>query len=154
MIMEQEIKKCAFTGHRILDGDFDLNLLERVILRLIKGGVKQFYCGMAVGFDLKAAECVLKIKKSQDIKLIACIPCKGQSGKYSLNDKNRYFSILEKCDEKIVLSKNYYAGCMFARNRYMVDNCNVLVCYLRENSGGTYYTVNYAKKRGIKVIEI
>ena len=36
---------------------------------------------------------------------------------------------------------------------YLVDNSNVCVCYLTEDTGGTAYTVNYAIKSGLKVIK-
>lgn len=147
-------ENCAFTGHRILEKNFDYNLLDKVIYNLIKGGTKNFFCGMAMGFDLAAAESVLQYKKDFDINLIACIPCLGQENTYSQKNKERYLKILESCSRTIVLSEEYYDGCMFARDRYMVDNCNVLIAYQRRKSGGTFYTVNYAKSKGINIIEL
>lgn len=147
-------KNCAFTGHRILQKDFDYNLLDRVIYNLIQGGTENFFCGMAMGFDLAAAESVLQYKKDFNIRLIACIPCLGQEEKYSEKNRERYAAILEKCDEKVVFSDKYFDGCMFVRDRYMVDNCDVLVTYQRRKSGGTSYTVNYAKKKGVNIIEL
>lgn len=145
---------CAFTGHRQLGGDFDRQLLERVTESLIRRGVNTFLCGMARGFDLAAAEIVLKLKAAYKIKLVACIPYEGQADYFSSSDRERYFNILEYCDEKKVFAKSYNRYCMFARDRYMVENCSVLVCYLRKNSGGTYYTVNCAKSAGVKIIEV
>lgn len=145
---------CAFTGHRVLNSDFDVNLLDRVILNLIKSGVNNFYCGMAKGFDIVAAESVLQYKKNYDINLFACIPCTDQQEHYSLSDKNRYDRIIKRCDGEIILSNNYYVGCMYERDRFLVDNSDILVSYLRIKKGGTYYTVNYAKKNGIKIIEL
>ena len=147
-------ENCAFTGHRILEKNFDSNLLDRVILNLIKGGTKNFYCGMATGFDLAAAESVLQYKNDYEVNLIPCIPCLGQENAYSQKNKERYLKILEKCNQKIILSVEYYDGCMFARDRYMVDKCNVLVTYQRRKSGGTSYTVNYAKSKGVNIIEL
>ena len=148
------IKSCAFTGHRYELKEFDAELLERVIKNLIISGVGIFYCGMAVGFDLAAAECVISLKKHYDVKLIACIPCEGQSDSYSEHDKIRYNRILDNSDEQIFLSSHYFNGCMQARDRFMVDNSNVLVCFLRKNEGGTFYTVSYARKKEIKIIEL
>ena len=147
-------KNCAFTGHRELDSRFDSKLLDRVVLNLIKSGARNFYCGMAIGFDMEAGEVVLKYKDSYNLRLCACIPCEGQSRYYSLKDRERYEKILRNCDEKIVFSEEYNDGCMQERDRFLVDNCDVIVCYLRKNSGGTYYTVNYAKKSGKKIIEL
>lgn len=145
---------CSFTGHRILDSRFDEKLLERVILNLIKSGARNFYCGMAMGFDMLSAEIVIRYKKEYNLKLIACIPCEVQSKYYSAKEKRRYENILCACDEKIVFSLEYNPGCMQERDRFLVDNCDVLLCYLRKKSGGTYYTVNYAKKQDKKIIEI
>lgn len=41
-----------------------------------------------------------------------------------------------------------------AKNRHLVDNSSVCVAYLTRSGGGTAYTVEYAKKHGLKVINI
>ena len=65
-----------------------------------------------------------------------------------------YEDLLRECDETIVLHERYEAGCMFERNRYMVDCCDVLLAYLYAERGGTWYTVKYALKKGKKIIYI
>lgn len=146
---------CAFSGHRTLNGyDFDPALLDRVILNLIKSGTENFLCGMALGFDMAAAESVLQYKKQYGVNLTAVLPCKNQSEIYSAANKIRYQRILENCDCVVTLSEDYYKGCMHARDRYLVENSNALVCFLRRQSGGTYYTVSYAKKCGVPLIEL
>lgn len=147
-------QNCAFTGHRILEKNFDYNLLDKVIFNLIEGGTKKFFCGMATGFDLAAAESVLQYKKEFEIELIACIPCTGQEKAYSQKNRERYLRILKNCSQTVVLSEEYYEGCMFARDRYLVDNCDILVTYQRRKSGGTSYTVNYARSKGVNIIEL
>ncbi|MCD7728378.1 MAG: SLOG family protein [Clostridia bacterium] len=145
---------CAFTGHRQLGDDFDIRLLDNVILSLVKRGTENFLCGMAKGFDLAAAELVLKYKREYGLKLTACIPFDGQGdGMYS-RDREKYYNVLEGCDEKIIFSDHYSIQSMHARDRYMVDNCDVLVSYLRKEKGGTFYTVKYAHACGRKIIEV
>ena len=147
--------RCAFTGHRNLKSlNFDRSLLDRVVLNLIKNGTTEFLCGMAYGFDLVAAETVLMYKRDYDVKLYACLPCADQAQTFSSHNKLKYENILSGCDEVITLAPAYYKGCMHERDRFMVDNSDVLVCFLRKNSGGTFYTVNYAKKTGKKIIEL
>ena len=148
-------KVCAFSGHRNLKGyDFDPALLDRVIMNLIKTGTENFLCGMALGFDMAAAESVMQYKKEYGVKLTAVLPCKNQSENYSESNKARYQRILSACDEVITLSEEYFKGCMHARDRYMVENSNAVVCFLRKSGGGTFYTVNYAKKLNIPLIEL
>ena len=146
---------CCFSGHRNLKSyDFDQALLDRVVLDLIKMGTTEFLCGMAYGFDLAAARTVLMYKNDYEIKLTACLPCANQSDTFSQANKLQYKIILDACDEVITLSPYYYNGCMLERDRYMVDNSDILVCFLRKNSGGTFYTVNYARKQNKKIIEL
>ena len=149
------MKVCAFTGHRNLSGtDFDEHLLERVVKNLVINGYDRFLCGMAVGFDLKAAQAVLALKGLYDVQLVACLPCANQAERFSAKNKKLYDEILSRCDDIIVMEMEYKNGCMQQRDRYLVDNCDTLVSFLRKTSGGTYYTVNYAKKTNKKIIEI
>lgn len=146
-------RACALTGHRNLGEDFNCAALEREILYLIESGVKVFYCGMAHGFDLAAAECVLS-HSEQGAELVACVPCPEQGRKYCAVDKLRYERILNNCKEKIIISPRYERGCMLKRDRFMVESCEVVLAYLRTKRGGTYYTVEYALAQGKKVIYI
>lgn len=140
----KEPKSCAFTGHRFLDKDFSVNSLKKQVKRLIERGVETFYCGMAQGFDLIAAEVVLHYKKKyKNVQLHACIPCANQEKYYLAEDKKRYFHIIKKADEITVLSERYKKGCMLARDRFMADKADVLLAYCKKSTGGTAYTVNY-----------
>ena len=144
----EELSSCAFTGHRFLEKDFSQKALKRAIETLIKAGVNTFYNGMAIGFDLISAETVLKFKKKYPfIKLIACIPCYNQERGFSDKDKKRYVAILKKADEKIYVSESYFSGCMQKRDRFMADRADVLLAYLKKETGGTAYTVRYFQKK-------
>jgi uncharacterized phage-like protein YoqJ len=143
---------CAFTGHRDVV-DVDTTLLKKCIVNLIGRGVDTFYCGMARGFDLIAAETVVELKRDYpNIKLIGCVPCPGQDRYFSNELKEKYSDLLLACDEVKMLSQHYYNGCMYLRDRFMVDNSYYLVAFLREKSGGTYYTVTYAKSSAREII--
>ena len=43
---------------------------------------------------------------------------------------------------------------MLKRNRHLVDNSSACVCYLTESKGGTAYTVDYARRSGIKIVNL
>jgi len=128
--------------------DIDKKNLERLLRDLILNGCKTFYDGLAIGFDLFAAEVVVNLKKEfSEIKLIGCIPCPSQDKYYSEEEKARYISILDNCDEVKVVSPHYYKGCMFTRDRYMIDNADALIAYDRGLDGGTRYTLEYASTK-------
>ncbi len=149
--MEQTLpplKTCAFTGHRKLEEDFSEEELKKVVKCLIEEGVETFYCGMAAGFDLYAAEAVLSYKnKYPNIRLIACIPCENQEKSYVETDKKRYVEILKNVEEKVQLYERYFNGCMLVRNRYMADRADILVAYFKNPTGGTAYTVKYYREK-------
>ena len=143
---------CVFTGHRELYDDFSYEKLLEIIEELCKQGVKTFYNGMAKGFDLVSAKIVLVLKEKYDIKLVACVPYLNQEKYFSEQEKQTYYEILNQADEKVLITKKYYKGCLLERNRYMVDRADCMVAYLKKDEGGTAYTVNYFKrKRGGKI---
>ena len=94
---------------------------------------------------------VLEYKKHHnDIKAILLCPCRNQDMKWKKEDRIQYEIIKKAVDEIVILSEKYYRGCMHVRNRMMVDNSDYCICYLRKNTGGTFYTVNYAIKNEMK----
>ena len=144
---ENCIDSCIFTGHRELDADFSVRKLKKAIEDVIKNGAIYFYNGMAKGFDLIAAEEVIKLKKKYpQIQLIACVPCHGQEKYFCEKDKKRYVSVIKKADESITLSPTYYTGCMQVRDRYMAERANVMIAYCKKKEGGAAYTVKIFQK--------
>jgi len=148
-------KIVALTGHRVLKKDFDLYHFNRVLVNIIESGYNIFYIGMAIGFDITGCKLLNELKETyKDIKIIACIPCKEQDKFFNKKEKNDYENCLKFCEEIIYITDTYITGCMQMRNRYMVDNCDLLLAYLYKNLGGTYYTVNYAKRKNKEIIYI
>ena len=88
------------------------------------------------------------------MKLILVLPCLTQTRGWRPEDVAEYERIKDQADEAIYTALQYTRGCMHKRNRYMVDHSGVCVCYLTKDSGGTAYTVNYAKKMGLNVFNI
>ena len=154
MIKIDKSRACAVTGHRSLGYDFDKNLLEIEILKLIDSGVNTFLVGMAVGFDSACFKVLEQIRKQKEIKIIACIPCKNQDINFTDKQKLEYRKMVNSADGYVLVEQEYTKGCMLKRNRYMVDNSEYLICYLRNNLGGTKYTVDYAQKKGKNIIRI
>lgn len=151
-------KTCCFTGHRNLPIEkYQLitKRLEEQIIALIKNEVCYFGVGGALGFDTLAAQTILKLKLVYPhIRLILILPCKEQTAKWKTKDIIIYNDIKSKCDKFVYTSEHYYKGCMFKRNRHLVDNSGYCICYMNKNIGGTAYTVNYAKERGLQIYNI
>lgn len=153
-------KTVCFSGHRVLhDSKSDIeNRLEAAVRECIADGSEVFITGGAIGFDTLAAWTVIRLRKEYpQIRLVLALPCpqEEQTLKWTQKQKAEYQEILSQADEVKILSDKYTSGCMLARNRYMVDNSGCLICYLRHKGrSGTYFTVNYARSRGVKFIEL
>ena len=149
---------CCFTGHRTISPyDYEkLKIsLQKTIIELVNNDVTKFLCGGALGFDTIAAETVISLRSiSPKIRLIMVYPCKNQFAYWTDKDIQIYNYIKNNCDEYLYISENYNKCCMFERNRYLVDCSSHCICYLNKNNGGTAYTVNYAQKRGLSIINL
>ena len=148
----------CFTGHRHLPADILDTVsfsLDCAISEAYKIGYRRFICGGALGFDTLAALRVIEFRKTNtDVRLILAIPCGDQSIRWPKYDQNIYRYICRQADERIILSTEYYPGCMQKRNRYMVEHSSLCICYLYSFRGGTAYTVRYAASRNINIINL
>lgn len=160
--MELNREKCAcFTGHRILSRDERAELrvtLRLELLRLINLGYTTFLAGGALGFDTVAEQEVLRLKNeiSEEIKLVLVLPCRDQDLNWRERDSAVFHALRRSADEVIYTGETYERGCMFVRNRYLVDHSSVCLYFLRERAerGGTAYTVRYAERKGLKMIDL
>ena len=157
--MDESLKGCCFTGHRQIPQDLAPKLKQRVkdgIEYLYANmGVTTYYAGGALGFDALAAEAVIEQrKKYPSISLVLVIPCRNQAVRWSAGDKAKYEQLKGDANEVICLAEHYFSGCMHQRNRYMVDHSRACICYLTERTGGTAYTVKYARERGLRIFNL
>lgn len=139
---------CALTGHRDLPANFNDNLLYDQLEELILNGCGGFLCGMAKGFDIRALACLVDLKRKHRFTIEACIPYRGHEKSNPPAFIRYYRDLLQWCDKVTVLSDAYYSGVYLARDRYMVENADAVFAYLKKSTGGTAYTVNFARKNG------
>lgn len=151
-------RTACFTGHRSIPENDKVKLriqLDRIIEALYNKGVVFFGCGGAYGFDTEAVNAVLKAKeRHKEIKLILVLPCKGQDKYWNDESKAMYRDILSKVDKIVYTSEYYTNDCMHKRNRHLVDYSGYCIAYCTKQSGGTVYTMNYAKDSGVKVVNL
>lgn len=157
-MMDCKLKTCCFTGHRkIPPENFEeiSRRLEATLIKLIEKGYRYFGAGGALGFDTLAAQTVLKLKTVYPhIKLILVLPCKDQTSRWRNQEIEEYERIKAAADKVVYISEHYFDGCMLKRNRHLVDNSSCCICYLKKETGGTAYTVNYAKEKMLAVYNV
>ncbi len=156
--MERRKKTCCFTGHRHIlstDRDWIVENLVETVENLIAHGVVYFGCGGALGFDTLAARTVLALgQKYPHIRLILVLPCMDQTRGWTQADMDEYERIKQAAHKVVYTSDRYTPGCMHKRNRHLVDHSGVCVAYCTRSTGGTAYTVDYARRQGVPVIFI
>ncbi len=149
----------CFTGHRHFEPGEDktvLALLDSCVRELIeKHGATVFRAGGALGFDTMAAYTVLGYRLLYPgIKLELYLPCPGQTRGWKEEDVDSYKYIKEHADRVYVASPTYFAGCMHVRNRMLVNGSDLCVAYCRKRQGGTAYTVDYARRQYLELINL
>ena len=158
-ILSEKSKSLAFTGHRTIpierQDEIRARLVEAVSVAC-KSGTTCFYSGMAMGFDLMAAETVLSLKgRYPNIRLIAVVPFRRQSCRWPSMENERYQNIISRADRVIVLSEYYFKGCLLRRNDFMLEHsCGVIAFYDGKPYGGTFYTCREALKKGMDIVNL
>ncbi len=155
---EKKIVTACFTGHRSIEGSTAAKISEvlpKLLRTLINYGVKHFCVGGALGFDTMAAISIIELKKEfTHITLDLVLPCKSQTRFWNDHDRALYEHILSEADSVEYLHEAYTSACMHDRNRALVDRSEICVAYLAHSGGGTAYTVSYAEKKGVSVINV
>lgn len=171
------IKTVCFTGHRPskLPGGYDYNSiknkelsyeLEKEILTVIEKGATHFICGGALGIDQIAFNILNDLRNNGcDITIEIAIPFKLQYSNWVEESKKIYFEQLKLAnkltfvDEIEKYNRNfpieiYHPMKMEQRNRYMVDNADIVIAVWDGTNGGTHNCIKYAKKKEKPIIII
>lgn len=155
--------KICITGHRPnkLYG-YDLShpkwieLEQKIKKILIENNCTEAISEMALGVDTIFAIAALELRKEgHNIRLHCAIPCKNQSGNWSSKDKKLYDCILSKADEVMLVSNEEYTPwLMQKRNKYMVDNSDIVTAVWDGSKSGAANCIEYAKKNDKKIIYV
>nr|WP_242861871.1 SLOG family protein [Christensenella timonensis] len=159
---------CCFSGYRPEKFAFPLKAPSReysillgyiniYILFSIEKGYTAFLCGMAQGFDIICGETILRLKKHpgyEHIRLSCAVPYRDHSKRWDGIWQLRHQKLAGLADQVIYVSEDYSRECFHVRNRFMADHASRLICYHDGQSGGTAYTVDYCRKKGIEIINL
>ena len=153
------ITSCFFTGHRILMISDNLTKrLTAALKDLIERGVKDFYAGGAMGFDMLCEKTVLSLKEDYPhIKLHLVLPCppEEQCARWIQEQKAEYCRIYDLADSVELTSDTYFDGCMKKRNARLTELGDTCVCYWDHGfHSGTYQTIRMAMEKGMVILNL
>ncbi len=158
----RNILRSAFIGHRLLGhGELQARLIT-VVENEIKNGCKEFCMGCHGQFDKLALDVCRALKeKYKDIIIEVVLTSLNTIQKSS---KNIYSETNKKnstpySDVKTIMydiENEHFKRQIIISNQKMIDECTTLICYVNEkiNPSGAKRSLNYAKKLGLKIINI
>ena len=155
----KRLHRCCFTGHRpekLSCSESEVKpLLGKAIDIAIQNGFTTFITGMAPGVDILAAELVLEKRKNNPLlHLICAVPHPGFEKRRNIYEEKRYKNIIENADYTQTICDHYFQACYQRRNEFMVDHSNLVIAVWNGKKSGTKNTIDYAKYKGVRVINI
>lgn len=159
----------SFTGHRpdkisgwgLSAGAVEVAIRKSVaeeIESLVAEGATTFVSGMAPGFDLWAADEVLRLRAegriAATVRLRLAVPYPGFERSFAAEYRPLYESVVAAADEVVYVCPGYHHGCYARRNDFLVECAEVVVAYYEGTEGGTRYTLRKAEKLGRRVVNL
>ena len=145
------MKACCGFGHRYVFENL-ISKLDNAVEEAITQGCELFYTGAMGDFDSLFSSAVRSAKKVYPhIKLIGVKP-------YFTNDINTdkdYYAALY--DDIIIpdeLAGIHPKAAIKARNRWIIDNSDIVLIYTVRNFGGAYEAKRFAERNGKRLIKI
>lgn len=135
------------------------NAMLMQILALYENGVTDFYSDCEVGASMWGAELVLRLmQKYPQIRLFCVLPYEEQAKKWTPEQRERYYTILEKSTYNRLISTRYTGDCRSRCNRYLVDHAGFVIavyenCEVPQLEPAAHF-ISYARKKGRGIITI
>lgn len=146
-----EIYRVSMIGHRIVE-DFDIEekLYDLFCNMLRTKEYVEFYLGRNGDFDIMAASVVKRLQtnfRDDNSVMILVLP-------YPVKGYEYYEDYYDEIISPDKLHGVHPKAAITERNHWMVTNTDVLIAYIRNESGGTAACVHMAEQLGRKIIKI
>lgn len=151
-----KIYTVAFFGHRYIDCIFKVEeLIEEHIHQLLsKYEYVDFLIGRNGDFDQCVSSSILRVRKkyredNSSLTLVLPYP----TAEY-FNNKEYFHDYYTNVEISYAASKAHPKSAIQIRNREMVSRADLIICYVEENHGGAWQTIEYALKNSKEVINL
>lgn len=147
--MTDKSKTAVFIGNRDCY-KIDKKIIEKTIEDAIGRGIDTFLNGGQGYFDKTCALVLHGLKpRYPNIKSILVIPYRD----FWIFNKDVFDEIIYPFDQRIEPLLNYKRAIPL-RNRVMVENAALAICYVKRVGGGSWKTLEYAKRLNVKIIDL
>ena len=147
-----DIYRIAFIGHRETYGHYRLeDQIEQIARdKLYEKEYVEFYVGRNGDFDISVASAIKRAQNAvghHNSCLILLQP-------YPMRDDEYYEKFYDEVQYPVSF-KTYPKSAITKRNKWMVDNSELLVAFVEEGrKGGALTTLKYAEKKGVPIINL
>ena len=144
-------------GHRIIEDHITVESKLYELLRIImqKENIEvEFLVGKNGDFDLMAASVIRKLKKetgNENAFLTLVLPYETAELRNNTESFESYYDSIEICEASANQNFKY---AIVARNRDMIDRSDMVVVYVKNESGGAYQALKYAEKNQKRIINL
>lgn len=146
-----EIYCVSMIGHRVVeDYGIEEKLYELLQELLCTKEYVEFYLGRNGDFDILASSVIKRLQKNYRNDNSAMILVLS----YPVKNYEYYEDYYDEIIIPDELHRVYPKAAITERNRWMVTNTDVLIAYIRNESGGTAACVHMAEQLGRKIIKI
>ncbi len=150
--------KVSFFGHRYISPLMYKELearLDRLILDIINQKDEiEFRVGYGGDFNALVSSSIKRIKKfscEDNAMLTLVLPYERAVLKNNLSSFMDYYDWIDICEEsETAHPKKAYEIC----NRCMIDDSDLVIFFVNQNSGGAYKAYKYALSKKVKLINI
>ena len=102
--------------------------------------------------DMFAAEAVLELQEKYAWIILEMVsPFDAQAARWNDEYRMRHDRLFAAADIVTATGHEYTKACMFRRNRYMVENADLLLAAYDGQPGGTAMTCEYAREVGVPI---
>ena len=147
-----DIYRIAFIGHRETYGHYRLeDQIEQIARdKLYEKEYVEFYVGRNGDFDISVASAIKRAQNAvghNNSCLILLQP-------YPMRDDEYYEKFYDEVQYPVSF-KTYPKSAITKRNKWMIDNSELLVAFVEEGrKGGALTTLKYAEKKGVPIINL
>ena len=147
-----EIYKVTLFGHRDL---YEHQKVEERLYPILQGLIRtkpyvEIYIGRNGEFDVFSASIVKRAQKaveSHNSGMTLVLP-------YHNKDIEYYYQYYDSVIIPECIEKTHPKGAITKRNRWMVEECDLFICYVTHENGGAYTALKYANKLGKDIINL
>lgn len=147
----------SFFGHRVIDDYRNAEDKLYELLRIIasrSAGEVDCLVGRNGDFDLMVASTIRRLKKemnADNIFLTLVLPYETAELKNNTEAFESYYDSIEISEASAEQNFKY---AIVARNRDMIDRSDMVIAYVKEQNGGAYQALKYAKKNEKRIVNL